>query len=190
MSVAVKPHQAFFRAARTAHAAGFVPLPRRVLALRLRSHRRAGPGGGGTSPSRSAGVRLGPGARPEQPSIRVEPAMVPSTSYRVRLERPARLKQGPTHRTNGAFAGSPSGTTAALADLACSTLTAAATTPPFSPVLVPPSTRTRALHGHGRHLGAPPRRRTHAQPPVLLRGPFRHLPLVHVPPQGDQQLAS
>jgi len=36
MSVAVKSHQAFFLAARTAHAAGLVPLFRRLPALRLR----------------------------------------------------------------------------------------------------------------------------------------------------------
>lgn len=67
---------------------------------------------------RSAGVRLGPGARPERPSIRVGPATAPSTWYRIRLERPARQQQEPTHRTNGAFTGSPGGTTAALPDLA------------------------------------------------------------------------
>src|SRR5262245_5030444 len=39
---------------------------------------------------RSVGVRLGPGARPERPSIRGGPAPAPSTWYRIRLGRPAR----------------------------------------------------------------------------------------------------
>src|SRR5438045_192712 len=74
----------------------------------------------------SAGVHLGPGARPERPSIRVGPATIPSTFYRIRIERPARQHQELTHRTNGAFAGSPGGTTAALSDLACASAAVAA----------------------------------------------------------------
>src|SRR5262249_39687892 len=81
--------------------------------------RRAGPLGSIASAFRSAGVRRGPGARPEQPSIRVGPATAPNTFYRVRVERPARPQQELTHRTNGAFTGSPGGTTAALAAPAC-----------------------------------------------------------------------
>jgi len=67
---------------------------------------------------RPAGVRLGPGARPERPSIRGGPTPVPSTLYRIRSGRPARRNGEPTHRTNGAFTGSPGGTTAALTDRA------------------------------------------------------------------------
>src|SRR5262249_37958500 len=70
------------------------------------------------------GVQLGPGARPERPSLRGEPPTVPSTLYRIRRERPARLKQELTPRTNGAFTGSPGGTAAALSDLAGSSPTA------------------------------------------------------------------
>jgi hypothetical protein len=107
MRMAVKPHQAFFLAARTDHAAGLVPLSRRLPAL-LPSilspppspHPRLGEGGGermllnlhlhavrgAVQAWRQrfwpAGVRLGPGARPERPSIRVRPATAPSTLYR------------------------------------------------------------------------------------------------------------
>src|SRR5262249_42034438 len=66
---------------------------------------------------RSVGVSVGPGARPERPSIRGGPATVPSTLYRIRLGRPARQEGEPTPRTNGALAGSPGGTAAALTDL-------------------------------------------------------------------------
>jgi hypothetical protein len=164
MRMVVKPHQAFFSPARTDHASGLVPLSRRLPAL-LPSilwpppspHLRLGEGGGQRmlllfttlgalcraarrQHLRSAGVRLGPGARPEQPSIRGGPATAPSTYYRIRLERPARLRQEPTQRTNGAFAASPGGTTAALSDLTGATPTAATTSVPsggFAPVLDP-----------------------------------------------------
>src|SRR5262249_9937711 len=46
---------------------------------------------------------LGPGTTPGLPSIRAGPATAPSTLYRVRPWRPARLHRGPTHRTNGAL---------------------------------------------------------------------------------------
>src|SRR5262249_45362672 len=93
---------------------------------------------------RSAGVQLGSGARPERPSIRGRPATLSSTFYRVPVARPARHQQGPTHRTNGAFTGSPGGTTAAPTDLAYST-SAAAATPPATPGSVRFVTRDRAL---------------------------------------------
>jgi len=56
---------------------------------------------------RSAGVFSGPGTGPERPSIRVEPATVPCTLYRMRSERPARQRRETIHRTNGAFPGHP-----------------------------------------------------------------------------------
>src|SRR5262245_35586193 len=121
MSMAVKPLQAFFWAARTNHAAGFVPLSQRFPAPPLHPHAARWAWWRWRKQLRSAGVHLGPGTRPERPSIRVEPATVPSTFHRIRVERPARHGQEPTHRTNGAFTGSPGGTTAALADHACST---------------------------------------------------------------------
>src|SRR5262245_25000178 len=100
MRLTVKPHQAFFissSAARPSPAAGLLAtlLPRpAALCPGLLSPTRG-------APRRSAvaqailvgGVRLGPGARPERPSIRVGPATAPSTLYRVRVERPARLKE-------------------------------------------------------------------------------------------------
>src|SRR5262245_48769384 len=178
MSVAVKSHQAFFLAARTDHAAGLVPTPR-SLPCCLPEHSFAAalpsPVAGGERRRKnaprlppnashgavlrwctrlpSAGVRLGPGARPERPSIRVGPATAPNTCYRVRVERPARQSQEPTHRTNGAFTGSPGGTTAALSDLAFATPAAGIrlpqslvrgvavldTLPPLTPVRLPPS---------------------------------------------------
>src|SRR5262249_55452788 len=80
MMMVVKLHQAFSSAARTDHAAGRVPILARVRALRQSilspscegRHRVAF---ALTLPV--GGVRLGPGARPERPSIRGGPAVVP-----------------------------------------------------------------------------------------------------------------
>src|SRR5262249_13480541 len=125
MSVVVKPHQAVFLAARTDHAAGLVPTIARVPAF-LHSilsppppspHSGWGRAAAGKEcPSASAsrdardrvaaaqalrvgGARLGPGARPEPPSIRGGPGTVPGTLYRIRLERPAR-HQSRAHPSN------------------------------------------------------------------------------------------
>src|SRR5262249_37558430 len=43
---------------------------------------------------RSVGVAVGPGARPERPSIRGGPATAPSTLYRLRLGRQAKALLG------------------------------------------------------------------------------------------------
>jgi hypothetical protein len=179
MSVAVKPHQAFFLAARTDYAAGLVPTPFASLlssgpsfpaaALpqpRVKGGRRRGKKAPRDHPHaarwavrpwpkrfRSAGVLLGPGARPERPSIRVGPAAAPSTCYRLRVERPARHKREPTHRTNGAFAGSPGGTTAALSDLAWPT-PAAAAAPPYPSAPLGPALDTSSP-SHGAAAAAP-----------------------------------
>src|SRR5262245_63390301 len=108
MRLAVKPHQANCLAARTVHATGLRPILARVPAA-LQSilspppsphpgwGRAAGKECSSTSPARDArdrvaaerallvgGVRLGPGARPERPSIRGGPGTVPSTLYRIR----------------------------------------------------------------------------------------------------------
>src|SRR5271167_2164601 len=80
---------------------------------------------------RSAGVSR---SRHERPDYRLSVwdrprSQAPSTVYAP--GRPARHKQEPTHRTNGAFTGSPGGTTAALSDP--SSTTAAAATAPSGP---------------------------------------------------------
>jgi hypothetical protein len=144
MSMAVKPHQAFFWPARTDHAAGLVPVPARLPALlpSIFARRRPPltPGGGGRrrakmllrfvhtrlawrcgrgesdsgrlacSAVRAPGPddRLSVGSQPRLPA--------PSTVYAQGV-RHAEIEE-PTHRTNGAFAGSPGGTSAALSDLA------------------------------------------------------------------------
>ncbi len=118
MSLAVKSHQAFFLAARTDPAAGLVPLfaasllssraffPRRRPPLTPSWGRAAAgkecslapPSGDALASVAVAaalpvgGVRLGPGARPERPSIRGGPAAAPGTLYRIRLGRPARQR--------------------------------------------------------------------------------------------------
>src|SRR5262249_13059249 len=59
----------------------------------------------------------------------------------------------------------------------------------ISPASFLSSTRPpRRLRRRGRRLGVTPRRRVPPQPPVLLPGAFRHLPVLHQTPQGDQQL--
>src|SRR5262249_20099247 len=92
----------------------------------------------------------------------------PSTSYRVRLERPARPQCEPTHRTNGASTGSPGGTTAARTDHA-SSASAAATAPPFPPgfcaaVLDPPPRLTPAPLPPAGRAAAPWNRPAAAHP--------------------------
>jgi hypothetical protein len=208
MRLRVKPHQAFFWAARTDHAAGLLPMSRalpgslpehsfaaalpspqvgggrrRKNAPRLHPHAAHGARRRWRRPLPSVGVLSGPGARPEQPSIRVGPATVPSTFYRVRRERPARQQQEPTHRTNGALSGSPGGTTAALSDFASSTATAAAPRlcPLIRPLLFFIPAHALPLRRRGR-LGVPPRRRADPQTPVLLLGPCWHLPPFDVTP--------
>src|SRR5262245_35500653 len=146
MSLAVKPHQAFFLAARTDHAAGLVPFLARIPAVFLsilspppRSpHLRLGERGGGDrmlprfafvrraglsrSRSNASGrwraVRSGRQARttvsPWGPIL----VPAPCTVYASGVRHASR--QEPTHRTNGAFPGSPGGRTVALADHACS----------------------------------------------------------------------
>src|SRR5262249_10820726 len=78
MSTAVKSPQAFFLTARTTHAACLVPFLRRLPALRLPPQAARGAVWLCRKRSWSAGVRLGSGARPERPSIRVEPATAPA----------------------------------------------------------------------------------------------------------------
>ncbi len=90
---------------------------------------------------------FGPGATPGLPSIRVGPATVPGTFYRIRPRASGTPKQEPTRRTNGAFTGSPGGTTAALSDPASTT---AATALP----------RQYLLLGSLLSLTAPPQRYT------------------------------
>jgi hypothetical protein len=106
--------------ARTVHAAGLVPAyrVRAVLFLSIFSSpphaltprggvRRRGKNAAST-PGRAArrlagksstrsrpACSFGPGTAPGRPSIRVEPATVPSTFYRVRPKRPARLNKSP-----------------------------------------------------------------------------------------------
>src|SRR5262245_13360544 len=145
MRLVVKPHPAFFLrcswwrgpstppasyrfagAFRPRSSPAFFPRRRSPLALPGGERRRgknARPHTGRT-PRLAAGTCLGsagvtavPAPSPGLPSIRGGPATVPSTCYRIRLRRPARPNREPTHRTNGAFAGSPGGTAAALTDL-------------------------------------------------------------------------
>src|SRR5262249_7995093 len=127
-------------------------------------------------------------ARPERPSIRGGPATVPSTCYRIRVERPARHKQEPIHRTNGAWAGHP----AAERWLLPTPLAPPPPAPP-PPPLLPASCLPRpappASHQPRGGLGVPPRRRIHQQAPILLLGPFGPLAALQQTPQRNQQLA-
>ena len=103
-------------------------------------------------PGRSACVSL----RAPGPNDRLSgggPATLPSTCYRVRVERPARPYQELTPRTNGAFAGSPGGTTAALTDHTSFT-PAATITPPFAPGFGSSAPRPCGLDQRGRRAEA------------------------------------
>ncbi len=142
MRLTVKPHQASFSLCPGRRAPSTPPASCRSLtaspplsaqhsfsAAALPSRERGESGGGermlphtrnhhrGTGHIlRSAGVSR---SRHERPDYRLSVwdrprSQAPATVYAH--WRPARHKQEPTHRTNGAFAGSPGGTTAALSD--------------------------------------------------------------------------
>src|SRR5262249_56307630 len=194
MSTVVTTLHAFLLAARSSPAAGLMPLPRRLLALfRSRrfdfTHRRhAGPWDRGASATRRpacVAVRApGPNDRlsvGDQP-----PSPAPYTVYASSVRHAVR-KGPPIERT------------------VPSQDHPAAPRRPFPTSLPPPPRqRPRLLSRRGssvrsstrgpirqrrRCLGMAPRRRIHPQPPILFLGAFRQFPLLHVPPQGDQQFA-
>jgi hypothetical protein len=186
MRLTVKPHQAFFairhqqRGPSTPPASCRCasPQPPRLSSAFFGRRRAASPRTLPHSPGRLAWLRSG--LTPELPSIRVGPATVPSTYYRIRPWRPARRRQEPTHRTNGAFTGSPGGTTAALTDLTY--LPRLRRRRPLSPLRI--ACDLIRLHA-SRHPGrpsVPPRRRVDPQTPILLQRPLRQFATLQVTP--------
>ena len=133
---------------------------------------------------RSAGVITVQARTPGLPSIRVGPATLPSTCYLIRPLASGTPHREPTHRTNGAFAGSPGGITAALSDLSPPPSDGGYVRHQFlldrscrSQQLAVPQTTTTAA---AAAFGVTPRRRIHAQTPVLLLGPLWQLALLQV----------
>jgi len=190
MSTAVKSHQAFFLAARTARAAGLVPPPRHLAALLqgrpfdFTHTRRAAPSdSGGSVPGRPACVSVrAPGPNDRLSVWNLPRSHAPTTVYASSV-RHAISKSSPIERTV------PSQDhPAAQRRLSPTSLTPPQRRRPRLLTLRSASVAfatSHALDQRGRSLGVPPRRRTHRQPPVLLLGPRRQLPLLDVTPQRD-----
>src|SRR5262245_61939414 len=178
MRLAVKPHQPFFLAARTVHTAGSLPysharpsslqsilspplFPHRARKERRRRKNASWPRAHAalavSKQPRSAGVRLGPGARPEQPSIRGKPRGSPHlVPYTLRASGTPPARAHPSNER--CLPRSPGGRTTALTDLAWSDPRGLCVTPGGS---------VRRYQ-----LGVTPRRRVDEQAPILLPGSF------------------
>src|SRR5262245_20974773 len=214
MRFTVKPPQAFFLAARTARAAGLVPIPSRLLlSSRAFFPRRRPPltrGGGRAAAGKECSSTSSPRGAPGRAAL----AKALPVDWRAsRSGRRARTTvypwgtcHGPQHLMpcTRRASGTPAGRAHPSNERCLYRITRrhnGGSHRPHFPHRPRAATRlssfsecccrcygNAASHGRRGRLRVPPCRRIHPQPPILLLGPFRQLPPVQVTPQGDQQL--